>query len=103
MNVKIAIVTKAINLLTVLGFLFNGLYFPWMWLSSKIKESSIEHAVPVMHEAPMFYAIIAVTVVACGAFDFGMEAYRVLITQTPADFLRRLVNDGAPLVGLKAQ
>ena len=102
MNVEIAVKTRVINFLTVGGFAFNALYFPWVWLSNEIDFSHIEYAVPVLHEAPLFYAVIAVTVVACGAVDFFMEAYRVLITRTPSDFLRSLDKDDVPLQGLEA-
>ena len=49
-----------------------------MWLSNYISGTLTEDAIPVMHQAPEFYAIIAVSVAACGALDLFMEANRVL-------------------------
>ena len=68
-----------------------------MWLSNYIEGSLTENTIPVVHQKREFYAIIAVTVVACGAFDLFMEANRVLRVQPPVDFLRSLVKRGKTL------
>ena len=97
-NVRIATVTRVFNYLTFLAYLICGCgYFPWMWASNYLTGTYTENAIPVMHQSPLFYAVIVISVVACGAFDLYFEANRVLRLQPPADFLRGLVRSGGSL------
>jgi magnesium-transporting ATPase (P-type) len=64
------------------------LYIAFMWASNYLEFMKTEAAIVELHSSSGFYLTVLVCVVLAFAIDFSIMAYRVLIKQTPADFLR---------------
>ena len=73
------------------------LYLLYFWLANYPNYSLTQFAVYEAHRSMTFYMAIMCCVGICFAVDYGFEAYRVIIRQTPTDYLRQKIYARQPL------
>lgn len=70
------------------------IYFLYMWIGNFAAFSQTRFVVLKLHETSTFYLAIACSLAYTFSIDLFVECYRVLISETPSDFLRQLVYQG---------
>ena len=83
--------------MAVVTFGASFIYLLYMWVGNYADYSQTQHVVLKLHKTFIFYLVIACCLAWSFSLDLAVECYRVLIRQTPSDFLRSKVAQRQPL------